>query len=55
MPDYHEVKSALIKLEVVYEHSHLVKDFKTVQELASFLKDHPKVAAAVGYVPKEKK
>ncbi|CAN5575769.1 hypothetical protein BH23BAC1_BH23BAC1_11510 [soil metagenome] len=29
-------------------------NFNTIQELANFLKDHPKVAAKVGYAPNKK-
>ena len=55
MADYHEVKEVQIIIDIKYTVSNQTNYFKTVQELASFLKDHPKVAAAVGYVPKKKK
>ncbi len=54
MPDYHDIKEAQIIItftdSIGSEQSNY---FKTVQELANFLKDHPKVAAKVGYVPKK--
>ncbi len=53
MPEYHDIKEAQIILEFTDSiNTKTVKYFRTVQELAAYLKDHPKIAEAVKYIPK---
>ncbi len=53
MPDYHEIKEVQITIAFTDALGSIQSNnFNTVQELADFLKDHPKVAEAVKYIPK---
>lgn len=46
------VRSAKISLYWEDDYSRGSNEFKTVQELADFLRDNPELARAVEYVPK---
>ncbi len=52
---YEPIKEIKIKVEWRDQASFTIKEFKTVQELAEFLKEHPPLAKAVNYVSKNKK
>ncbi len=46
----HQVKRAFLRVEIEYKGGgYLAKDFNNVQDLASFLKANPAVAAHVNY------
>lgn len=47
------IESAKIQIHVEFDSSVLTKDFKTVQELADYLKLYPQVAEKVGYKVKK--
>lgn len=52
---YEPLKEVTLKVYWEDKTGECTKDFKTVQELAEFLREYPQLGKAVGYVPKAKR